>query len=140
MLYVLKIAIRYLTSSKAQTARLVFGVAIGVFIFIVMSALIGGLAEFIMARTAKDMAHITVRAEAVDRGLLNAPKGGAVDSACARAFDTGDCGFERHRSLYPLDCGLAGGARHLAADQWLGFFAAQRTGKPDFDQWAGAGA
>lgn len=52
MLYALKMATRYLTASKAQTALLVFGVAIGVFIFIFMSALIGGLAEFIMARTA----------------------------------------------------------------------------------------
>ena len=42
MLYALKIAARYLTASKAQTALLVFGVAIGVFIFIFMSALIGG--------------------------------------------------------------------------------------------------
>jgi lipoprotein-releasing system permease protein len=76
MLYALKIAIRYLTASKAQTALLVFGVAIGVFIFIFMSALIGGLAEFIMARTAGDMAHITVQAEAVDPGLLSAPEQG----------------------------------------------------------------
>lgn len=70
MLYALKIATRYLTASKAQTALLVFGVAIGVFIFIFMSALIGGLAEFIMMRTAGDMAHITIQAEAVDPALL----------------------------------------------------------------------
>ena len=37
MLYALKIATRYLTANKAQTALLVFGVAIGVFIFIFMS-------------------------------------------------------------------------------------------------------
>jgi lipoprotein-releasing system permease protein len=70
MLYALKIATRYLTASKAQTALLVFGVATGVFIFIFMSALIGGLAEFIMMRTAGDMAHITIQAEAVDPALL----------------------------------------------------------------------
>ncbi len=70
MLYAIKIATRYLTASKAQTALLVFGVAIGVFIFIFMSALIGGLAEFIMARTAGDMAHITIQAEEVDPPLL----------------------------------------------------------------------
>ena len=70
MFYALKIATRYLTASKAQTALLVFGVAIGVFIFIFMSALIGGLAEFIMMRTAGDMAHITIQAEAVDPALL----------------------------------------------------------------------
>ncbi len=78
MLYALKIATRYLTASKAQTALLVFGVAIGVFIFIFMSALIGGLAEFIMARTAGDMAHITIQAEAVDPALLMPVEGRIV--------------------------------------------------------------
>lgn len=78
MLYALKIATRYLTASKAQTALLVFGVAIGVFIFIFMSALIGGLAEFIMARTAGDMAHITIQAEPVDPVLLLAPTGRTI--------------------------------------------------------------
>lgn len=78
MLYALKIATRYLTASKAQTALLVFGVAIGVFIFIFMSALIGGLAAFIMARTAGDMAHISIQAEAVDPALLGPAKGRTV--------------------------------------------------------------
>jgi lipoprotein-releasing system permease protein len=78
MLYALKIATRYLTASIAQTALLVFGVAIGVFIFIFMSALIGGLAEFIMARTAGDMAHVTIQAEAVDPALLLPEEGRTV--------------------------------------------------------------
>ena len=78
MIYALKIATRYLTASKAQTALLVFGVAIGVFIFIFMSALIGGLAEFIMARTAGDMAHISVQAEPVDPALLGPAPGRTV--------------------------------------------------------------
>jgi lipoprotein-releasing system permease protein len=75
MIYAWKIALRYLTASKAQTALLVFGVATGVFIFIFMSALIGGLAEFIMARTAGDMAHITIQAQALDPALLRAEGG-----------------------------------------------------------------
>ena len=75
MLYALKIAGRYLTASKSQTALLVVGVALGVFIFIFMSALIGGLAEFILARTAGDMAHITIAAEAVDPPQLTALNG-----------------------------------------------------------------
>jgi lipoprotein-releasing system permease protein len=78
MLYALKIALRYLTASKVQTALLVFGVAIGVFIFIFMSALIGGLAEFIMARTAGDMAHVTIEAEAADPDLLLPPMGRTI--------------------------------------------------------------
>jgi len=70
MLYALKIATRYLTASKAQTALLVLGVAVGVFIFIFMSALIGGLAQFILSRTVGDIAHVTIQAEAADPALL----------------------------------------------------------------------
>lgn len=70
MLYALKIAGRYLTSSLAQTGLLVLGVAVGVFIFIFMSALIGGLAELIMARTVGDISHVTIQAEPVDPAQL----------------------------------------------------------------------
>ncbi|MGO4910188.1 ABC transporter permease [Pseudorhodobacter sp. W20_MBD10_FR17] len=73
MLYAFKIAARYLTASKAQTALLVAGVAVGVFIFIFMSALIGGLAEFILSRTVGDISHITIEAENADPALLIAP-------------------------------------------------------------------
>jgi len=75
MLYGLKIAARYLTASKAQTALLVVGVAVGVFIFIFMSALIGGLTEFILSRTAGDISHVTIEAEATDPALLMALPG-----------------------------------------------------------------
>lgn len=75
MLYVLKIATRYLTASKAQTALLVTGVAVGVFIFIFMSALIGGLAEFILSRTVGDISHITIEAETDDPSVLISPEG-----------------------------------------------------------------
>lgn len=70
MLYGLKIALRYLTASKAQTALLVSGVAMGVFIFIFMSALIGGLAEFILSRTVGDMSHVTITAENPEPAIL----------------------------------------------------------------------
>jgi len=76
MLYALKIATRYLTANKAQTSLLVFGVAVGVFIFIFMSALIGGLAEYILSRTAGDLSHVTIEAEAsVPSLLLHDPSG-----------------------------------------------------------------
>jgi len=75
MLYALKIATRYLTASKSQTALLVAGVAVGVFIFIFMSALIGGLAEFILSRTVGDISHITIKAEDADPAILIVPKG-----------------------------------------------------------------
>jgi lipoprotein-releasing system permease protein len=70
MLYALKIATRYLTASKAQTALLVSGVAVGVFIFIFMSALIGGLAEFILSRTVGDISHVTIKAQDRDPEIL----------------------------------------------------------------------
>ncbi len=70
MLYALKIATRYLTASKAQTSLLVLGVAVGVFIFIFMSALIGGLAEFIVSRTVGDISHVTITAEDRDPAVL----------------------------------------------------------------------
>jgi lipoprotein-releasing system permease protein len=75
MLYALKIATRYLTANKAQTALLVSGVAVGVFIFIFMSALIGGLAEFILSRTVGDISHITIEAEPADPAVLISPEG-----------------------------------------------------------------
>jgi len=75
MPYALKIAIRYLTASKAQTALLVLGVAVGVFIFIFMSALIGGLAEFILSRTVGDISHVTIKAEDKDPPILISAEG-----------------------------------------------------------------
>ena len=40
-----------------------------------MSALIGGLAEFILSRTVGDIAHITIEAETADPAILIAPQG-----------------------------------------------------------------
>lgn len=65
MRYTIKIGLRYLTAQKGQTALLVFGVALGVFIYIFMSALIGGLATLLTARTIGNIAHVTI--EAPDR-------------------------------------------------------------------------
>lgn len=70
MLYSIKIAWRYLTSSKAQTGLLVLGVAVGVFVFIFMSALIGGLASYLVQRTVGDIAHVTIKPPERDATLL----------------------------------------------------------------------
>jgi len=67
MRYGLKVALRHLTSNLSQTGLLVFGVAVAVFIFIFMSALIGGLADLMVNRTMGGMAHVTIKAE--DRAL-----------------------------------------------------------------------
>ena len=93
MLYALKIATRYLTASKAQTALLVAGVAVGVFIFIFMSALIGGLAEFILSRTVGDISHITIEAEDADPAILIPATGqilAAVEKGRARTATLAD--------------------------------------------------
>ncbi|SMQ86343.1 lipoprotein-releasing system permease protein [Devosia lucknowensis] len=70
MIYGIKIAWRYLTSSKTQTGLLVAGVATGVFVFIFMSALIGGLAIYLVQQTVGDIAHVTLEAPSRDAGLL----------------------------------------------------------------------
>lgn len=78
MLYAIKIALRYLLSSKAQSALLIVGVALGVFIFIFMSALIGGLANYILRTIAGDLSHVTITAEVADPELLIAPGAGFI--------------------------------------------------------------
>ncbi len=77
MLYGIKIAWRYLTSSKTQTGLLVAGVATGVFVFIFMSALIGGLAVYLVQQTVGDISHVTLEAPSRDAGLL-LPEGADV--------------------------------------------------------------
>ncbi|RUT28562.1 ABC transporter permease [Arsenicitalea aurantiaca] len=75
MRYGLKIAMRYLGASKAQTSLLIAGVAVGVFVFIFMSALIGGLAVFLLQRTVGDIAHVTVEAPSRDAVSLMGEQG-----------------------------------------------------------------
>lgn len=60
MLYSIKIAARYLTANRAQSLLLVAGVAVGVYVFVFMSALIGGLAVLLIDRTVGSIAHVVV--------------------------------------------------------------------------------
>ncbi len=71
MPYAFKIALRYLTANIGQTALLASGVAMAVFIFIFMSALIGGLADLLVNRTLGNLAHVTVEATEADPPLLS---------------------------------------------------------------------
>ena len=76
MLYSFKIATRYLTANRAQSLLLVLGVAVGVYVFVFMSALIGGLAVLLIDRTVGSIAHVVV--EPADRdpiSLLDDGKG-----------------------------------------------------------------
>ncbi|HLV06233.1 MAG TPA: ABC transporter permease [Croceibacterium sp.] len=74
MLYGFKIAMRYLTASKTQTGLLIAGVAVGVFVFVFMSALIGGLATLLTQRTVGSIPHITLEmAERDPQPILGGP-------------------------------------------------------------------
>lgn len=78
MLYGLKIALRYLSANKSQTGLLIAGVAVGVFVFVFMSALIGGLAVFLVQRTVGNIAHITIEEPSRDAELLLPASAGAL--------------------------------------------------------------
>jgi len=59
-MFSIKVAWRYLTSNRTQTALLLGGVAIGVLVFVFMTALIGGLRLFLIAQTTGSIAHVTL--------------------------------------------------------------------------------
>lgn len=59
MRYAAKLALRHLLSTPGQTVLLMLGVAVGVSVFIFMSALIGGLATLLTQRTVGSISHIT---------------------------------------------------------------------------------
>lgn len=60
MQYAAKIAFRHLFASPGQTALLTTGVALGVVVFIFMSALIGGLATLLTQRTVGSIPHVVL--------------------------------------------------------------------------------
>jgi len=86
MLYQLKIGWRYLTSNLLQTGLLVLGVAVGVFVF--MSALIGGLAVYLVDQTVGDVPHVTVTQPDIAPARLYTAADGALiasENATGRA-------------------------------------------------------
>ncbi|WP_066800607.1 ABC transporter permease [Sphingomonas soli] len=70
MRYAAKIAIRHLLSSWGQTLLLAIGVALGVAVFIFMSALIGGLATLLTQRTVGSIPHVTLEMRDRDPRIL----------------------------------------------------------------------
>jgi len=56
----LKVALRYLASSRLQTALLVGGVAVAVTVFTFNAALINGLRSFQIERTVGNVSHVTL--------------------------------------------------------------------------------
>lgn len=70
MRYAAKIAFRHFLSSPGQAALLISGVALGVTVFIFMSALIGGLATLLTQRTVGSIAHVTLEMHERSPGLI----------------------------------------------------------------------
>lgn len=69
--YAVKLAIRHLLSHPGQTALLMTGVALGVSVFIFMSALIGGLATLLTLRTVGSIPHIVLEMPDRDPAILS---------------------------------------------------------------------
>ena len=69
--YAVKLAVRHLLSHPGQTALLMAGVALGVSVFIFMSALIGGLATLLTLRTVGSIPHIVLEMPDRDPATLS---------------------------------------------------------------------
>lgn len=86
MMFSIKVAWRYLTSNRTQTALLLGGVAIGVLVFVFMTALIGGLRLFLIAQTTGSIAHVSL--EPPDRIAREIPADDDVTRLVARETST----------------------------------------------------
>lgn len=76
--YAVKLATRHLLAHPGQTALLMAGVALGVSVFIFMSALIGGLATLLTLRTVGSIPHIVLEMPDRDPAILPGPGGAQV--------------------------------------------------------------
>jgi lipoprotein-releasing system permease protein len=76
--YAVKLAFRHLLSQPGQTALLMAGVALGVSVFIFMSALIGGLATLLTLRTVGSIPHVVLEMPDRDPATLSNSPGGQV--------------------------------------------------------------
>ena len=76
--YAVKLAIRHLFSHPAQTVLLMSGVALGVSVFIFMSALIGGLATLLTLRTVGNIPHVVLEQPDHDPVILLSGVGALV--------------------------------------------------------------
>jgi len=76
--YAVKLAMRHLLSHPGQTALLMAGVALGVSVFIFMSALIGGLATLLTLRTVGSIPHVVLEMPDRDPATLYKGQGAQV--------------------------------------------------------------
>ena len=75
MRFDLKVALRYLTSNRLQSALLIGGVAIAVTVFTFNAALINGLAEFQIDRVVGSSSHVTIEPATPRPAVAPAPEG-----------------------------------------------------------------
>lgn len=76
--YAVKLAVRHLLSHPGQTALLMSGVAVGVGVFIFMSALIGGLATLLTLRTVGSIPHIVLEMPDRDPDIIDPQPGAQI--------------------------------------------------------------
>jgi len=74
--YAVKLSVRHLLAHPGQTVLLMAGVALGVGVFIFMSALIGGLATLLTLRTVGSIPHVVLEMRDRDPAIL-VPQTGA---------------------------------------------------------------
>lgn len=74
MIYELKVALRYLVSSRLQTALILAGVAVGIVAFTFMAALINGLEVDLTRDVIGNIAHVTLEPPDRAPGLLEDPR------------------------------------------------------------------
>ncbi|MCS6947403.1 MAG: FtsX-like permease family protein [Steroidobacteraceae bacterium] len=87
MRFELKVALRYLTSNRAQSALLIGGVALAVTVFTFNAALINGLAEFQIQRVVGSSAHVVVEPAQPRPAVAPAPDGVERIVAMQRSLD-----------------------------------------------------
>ena len=75
MRFDVKVALRYLTANRLQSALLIGGVAIAVTVFTFNAALINGLAEFQIDRVVGSSAHVTIEPARIRPALAPALDG-----------------------------------------------------------------
>lgn len=85
MRYEIKVAVRYLLSSRLQTALILAGVAVGILAYTFMAALINGLAQRLTEDVIGNIAHVVLEPPDRSPELLLPPASGQALVAVQRA-------------------------------------------------------
>ena len=79
-MFVLKVARRYLTSNPSQTLLLIAGVALGVMVFVFITAPIAGLEVRLTEQVTGDNAHVSLEPQTRIARVLEGPDGRPVEA------------------------------------------------------------